>query len=253
MTGRHGLPEALVRRARAFNAGRLPPVAARPAATVILLRAAARDRPGIEVYVQRRHTTMAFAGGMLAFPGGRCDPADFVAPADGDDAEAWAVRLGNDPATARGFIRAAVRETEEETGVLLRPDDLEPWAHWITPRFEERRYDTWFFLAALPADQEPADVSGEADHVTWVRPDDAVERAERGEWTMLPPTAVALSELRAYSSVDEALAAARSRTIDVVVPGWVDDGTGVHLLLPGDEGFPGDDPGDAGESTGPRA
>jgi 8-oxo-dGTP pyrophosphatase MutT (NUDIX family) len=243
VTTRRGLPEALAQRARAFRAGGLTPVDARPAATVILLREAVHDRRGIEVYVQRRHITMAFAGGMLAFPGGRCDPADFD-PAEGDDAEAWADRLGSDPPTARGFVRAAVRETREETGVLLRPEDLVPWAHWITPRFEERRYDTWFFLAALPAGQEPADVSGEADHVTWVRPDDAIERAERGEWTMLPPTAVALSELRAYASVDATLDAARGRVIDVVVPGWVDDGRAVRLLLPGDDGYPGDDPRD---------
>ncbi|TDD70545.1 NUDIX hydrolase [Jiangella aurantiaca] len=215
------MPARIAERARAFAAGGLPIVPSRPAATVVLLRDAGF---GVEVYVHVRHTAMAF-GGMLAFPGGRVDPAD-----------------GADPAEA--FVRAAIRETQEETGVVLTPGDLVPWAHWITPRFEERRYDTWFYLAALPDGQETADVSGEASEVGWVRPADALARADAGEWVLMPPTAVVLASLTGFATVAEALAAGTGRRVETVVPGWLDDGTQVWGLLPEDPDYPGDDPGD---------
>ncbi|RIQ29181.1 NUDIX domain-containing protein [Jiangella rhizosphaerae] len=215
------MPAPIAERARAFAAGGLPVVPAVPASTVGLLR----DGPGgVEVYVHVRHLGMAF-GGMLAFPGGKVDPVD-----------------GPDPAEA--FVRAAIRETLEETGVLLTPADLVPWAHWITPRFEARRYDTWFYLAALPDGQEPADVSGEASEVGWVRPADALARADAGEWVLLPPTAVLLTSLTAVATVADALGAGVGRRIDTVLPGWLDDGAQVWSLLPGDPDYPGDDPGD---------
>ena len=224
---RPALPAPLAERARAFAAGGVPVVAPRPASTVALLRA---GDGGLEVYVHVRHPGMAFAGGMLAFPGGRADPVD-----------------GADPGAARWppavFVRAAIRETHEETGVLLTPGDLVPWAHWITPRFEERRYDTWFYLAALPAGQDTADISGEASEVGWVRPADAFERAGRGDVVMLPPTAVVLESLLPFATVAEALAAGDGRRIDTVIPGWLDDGAQVWGLLPGDPEYPGDDAG----------
>ncbi|TDE00517.1 NUDIX hydrolase [Jiangella asiatica] len=217
------MPAAVAERARAFVAGGLPVARARRAATVALVR----DAPGgLEVYVHRRHTSMPFAAGMMAFPGGRVDPVDL---ADGGD----------------GFVRAALRETYEETGVLLQPGDLVPWAHWITPRFEERRYDTWFYLAALPPGQEPADVSGEADEVGWTRPADALARADRGEVIMLPPTVVVLASMGGFATVGEALAAGADRVVETVTPGWLDDGERVWGLMPDDADYPGDDRGGA--------
>ncbi|WP_084469395.1 NUDIX hydrolase [Jiangella gansuensis] len=220
---RRVLPEAVAQRARAFAAGGLPVADARPAATVALLR----DTPGgLEVYVHRRHTGMPFAAGMLAFPGGRVDPVDI---ADGGD----------------GFVRAALRELHEETGVVLEPGQLVPWAHWITPRFEERRYDTWFYLAGLPSGQQPADVSGEADEVGWTRPADALARADRGEVIMLPPTHVVLTSLTGFATAAEALSAGAGRVVETITPGWLDDGEQVWGLLPDDADYPGDDHGGA--------
>ena len=94
------------------------PAEPRNAATVVLLRPATA---GPEVYLLRRQISMAFAGGMCVFPGGGVDPRDF------DHAVAWAGpappsgprRLGTDEATARALVCAAVRETFEESGVLL--------------------------------------------------------------------------------------------------------------------------------------
>lgn len=112
------LPDRLVEVAREFEDGRQTPVEPRNAATVILMRPSAA---GPEVYYMRRQVSMDFAGGMCVFPGGGVDPRDFdttVAWAGPSPAE-WAARLGCDEETARALVCAAVRETFEESGVLL--------------------------------------------------------------------------------------------------------------------------------------
>ncbi|WP_345524914.1 NUDIX hydrolase [Nocardioides endophyticus] len=112
------LPDRLVDVAREFEDGRQTPAEPRNAATVILMRPSAQ---GPEVYYMRRQDSMDFAGGMCVFPGGGVDPRDFdttVAWAGPSPAE-WAARLGCDEETARALVCAAVRETFEESGVLL--------------------------------------------------------------------------------------------------------------------------------------
>ncbi len=112
------LPPQLVEDARAYTDGSREPAEPRNAATVVLLRPGAGQS---EVYLLRRQTSMAFAGGMCVFPGGGVDPRDFdhaVAWA-GPGPETWASQLGTDEATARALVCAAVRETFEESGVLL--------------------------------------------------------------------------------------------------------------------------------------
>jgi 8-oxo-dGTP pyrophosphatase MutT (NUDIX family) len=112
------LPPQLVEQAREFAEGRRTPVEPRDAATVVLLR----DGPsGPEIYLLRRHTTMAFAGGMCVFPGGGVDPRDFDHSVGwaGPTASAWSARLGAPVEMAGALVCAAVRETFEESGVLL--------------------------------------------------------------------------------------------------------------------------------------
>jgi len=115
------LPAALVEHARAYTTGELQPAEPRNAATVILLRGAPDAAGGPEVYLLRRQASMAFAAGMCVFPGGGVDPRDFdsdvawAGPSPGE----WASRLGTDEEMARALVCAAVRETFEESGVLL--------------------------------------------------------------------------------------------------------------------------------------
>jgi 8-oxo-dGTP pyrophosphatase MutT (NUDIX family) len=112
------LPEHLVARAREYADGTRTPADPRNAATVVLLRQGAS---GPEVYLLKRQTSMAFAGGFCVFPGGGVDPRDFdtaVAWA-GPAPQTWAARLGVDQTAARALVCAAVRETFEESGVLL--------------------------------------------------------------------------------------------------------------------------------------
>jgi 8-oxo-dGTP pyrophosphatase MutT (NUDIX family) len=115
---RVSLPPQLVEHARDFAEGRRTPTEPRDAATVILLR------PGVdgpELYLLRRQTSMAFAGGMCVFPGGGVDPRDHDASVGwaGPSPAAWAERLGTTEEMARALVCAACRETFEESGVLL--------------------------------------------------------------------------------------------------------------------------------------
>jgi 8-oxo-dGTP pyrophosphatase MutT (NUDIX family) len=203
------LPDSLIEHAREFYASGAAPVVPRRAATVVLLRDTAT---GPEAYLLRRAATMAFASGMYAFPGGSVDPRDGT---------------GGNSDVPGPVLRAAIRETEEETGVRLAADLLRPWARWITPEFEPRRYDTYFFVAALPAGPEPQDISGEADRTCWLRPADALS----GGLPMLPPTATVLRDLSGYGSVAEILAVPRS-PLSPVVPRLVFTDTGASLVLP---------------------
>src|SRR5262245_51757908 len=175
--------------------------------------------PGMCVYMLRRRSSMAFAVGAYVFPGGSVDASDDDAGIAwaGPDAAEWGRLLGAPAELARTLVCAAVRETFEESGMLLawpdagtvlaaaedegweedrrhllagslslaqllrrrglvlRSDLLRPWARWITPVTEERRYDTRFFTAALPAGQIARDVGGEAGEAAWPEAGGAVE------------------------------------------------------------------------------
>ncbi|WP_416955162.1 NUDIX hydrolase [Nocardioides sp. T5] len=116
------LPDALVAQARSYASGEAAPAEPRDAATVVLLRP---GPAGPDVYLLRRQTSMAFAGGMCVFPGGGVDPRDFDDELEerglwaGPSPAEWATRLGCDEPKARALVCAAVRETFEESGVLL--------------------------------------------------------------------------------------------------------------------------------------
>jgi 8-oxo-dGTP pyrophosphatase MutT (NUDIX family) len=115
------LPDRLAAHAATFGAHGSEAVEARPASTVVLLRQGDGAPGGLEVYLLRRHVDMAFAAGMCVFPGGGVDPRDYDADIGwvGPDPERWAALLGTDEGLARALVCAAVRETFEESGVLL--------------------------------------------------------------------------------------------------------------------------------------
>lgn len=235
MTYSTPLPPAMAKRAREFTG---PPAPVRAAATVVLLRPTIKT---FDVYVLRRATTMVF-GGVYAFPGGGVDPADRPETVRddwserlgvGDEAaravvgaaarelfEEAGVLLAGDGSLTVGDVsaadweadRAAVQRREltmaellERRGLGLRDDLLFPWARWITPEFEPKRFDTWFFVALLPAAQTARDVSGEADRTAWVSPTDA------DGLTMLPPTRSMLNDLSAYERIEDVVTASAHR------------------------------------------
>jgi 8-oxo-dGTP pyrophosphatase MutT (NUDIX family) len=112
------LPQRLVDQARAFESGDQTPAEPRDAATVVLLR---DEVDGPSLYLLRRQASMAFAAGMCVFPGGAVDQRDHDVEVGwaGPSPAIWASRLGVDEAMARALVCAAVRETFEESGVLL--------------------------------------------------------------------------------------------------------------------------------------
>lgn len=246
------------------------PAVPRDAATVILLR---DTEQGLEVFLQRRVAAMAFAAGMTVFPGGGVDKRDADASVRwaGPPASDWAEWFGGTEAVARALVCAAVRETFEESGVLLagaedstvvdaarygyarqalvsrelslatfladtgltlRADLLRPWAHWVTPIQETRRYDTRFFAAVLPSGQHADGVTTEAESSSWQRPREALADAEAGRSTLLPPTRYTLSELAEFSSTEEALSAPRK--VEKIIPTLIREGDRIRVIV-GDE------------------
>ena len=287
-------------RIRAHSRGELTPVTPRLAATVMLLRDTdpsdtdpsdtdPRDAgSGVNevrapyVYLLRRRTTMAFAAGAYAYPGGSVDARDEAEVRwAGPSRAQWAERLGVDPTQAQAIVCAAVRETFEEAGVLLagtdpgsvvedvtgadweadrralvardlsfadflarrqlvlRSDLLGAWARWITPEFEARRYDTWFFVAVLPAGQRTRNASTEADRTVWARPADAAAGYDRAEMLMMPPTISTLRELSAsaQNTATGVLAAAAHRDLTPILAQARLEGDEIVLSWPGHQEF----------------
>ncbi|MFJ5897582.1 NUDIX hydrolase [Streptomyces sp. NPDC093064] len=105
----------------------------------------------------------------------------------------------------------------DRRGLVLRSDLLGAWTRWITPEFESRRYDTWFFVAALPEGQRTRNASTEADRTVWMAPAEAAAGYDRGELLMMPPTIATLRQLVPCASPAEALTAARSRDLTPVL------------------------------------
>lgn len=206
-------------------------IPARPAATVIVLRAG----DPFELLMVRRNDKVAFMAGSYVFPGGRVDDAD--RPAQGAVlVPARFPDLSDEEEAA--YRTAAVRELFEEANVRLTPADLEPLAHWVTPQIETRRFDTRFFLARMPAWQVAKHDEGEMNALEWLTPRGAVAKFERRELLLPPPTWTTIRQLEKLASIDEAFAWARRRKIVRVMPGFIKDGTTTMLTLPGDPLFP---------------
>ncbi|KUN24017.1 NUDIX hydrolase [Streptomyces antibioticus] len=125
----------------------------------------------------------------------------------------------------------------ERRGLVLRSDLLGAWTRWITPEFESRRYDTWFFVAALPAGQRTRNASTEADRTVWIAPAEAASAYDKGELLMMPPTIATLRQLTGYSAAAEALAAAPDRDLTPVLARARLDGEEIVLSWPGHEEF----------------
>ncbi|MGW1226136.1 NUDIX hydrolase [Streptomyces sp. NPDC002530] len=127
---------------------------------------------------------------------------------------------GEDWEADRGALVArelSFAEFLERRGLVLRSDLLGAWARWITPEFEPRRYDTWFFVAALPSGQRTRNASTEADRTVWIAPGEAADGYDRGELLMMPPTVATLRALRPYASAARALEAAREQDLTPVL------------------------------------
>jgi len=212
--------------------------AARPSATVMLLREVAGR---LEVLLQRRPATLWYAGSWV-FPGGSVDPCD------GD-------LLADPAATLRN---AARRECLEEAGVALpdapAPAGLVAWSRWITPGARARRFDTWFFAAALPPGQAVVGDLRETSASEWLEPEVALEHAASGRIVLMPPTRLTLLDLQLthaeHGSVAALLAAEGARPIVPILPRLVGTAESRVAVYPWDPDY-GSLPGEGHELAGP--
>ncbi|WP_406331757.1 NUDIX hydrolase [Streptomyces sp. NBC_00203] len=125
----------------------------------------------------------------------------------------------------------------DRRGLVLRSDLLGAWTRWITPEFESRRYDTWFFVAALPEGQRTRNASTEADRTVWIRPADAAASYDKGELLMMPPTVATLRQLIPYDSAADALADAPTRDLTPVLAKARMENGELILAWPGHDEF----------------
>jgi 8-oxo-dGTP pyrophosphatase MutT (NUDIX family) len=191
---------------------------AHPAATVVLLRQGER---GCEVLLVRRNAQLSFHGGAWVFPGGRIDAGDYAGGAD------------DIVAAAR---RAAVREAQEEAGLLLRPEALVLFSRWITPTPLPKRFDTWFFAAL--GDDAPVAVDGSEIHDhRWMAPSDALAAQRAGDIELPPPTFVTITRLSAHGCAADALTAFTCDPMETFEPRLHPIQGGAVTLYSGDAGY----------------
>jgi 8-oxo-dGTP pyrophosphatase MutT (NUDIX family) len=123
-------------------------------------------------------------------------------------------------------------------GLRLATDQVHYFSHWITPEPAPKRYDTRFFVAALPPGQVPIHDDQETVDTVWVRPDDALSRARAGEFDLIFPTVKNLEAITRFATSGELLAAAAAvERVPTVLPRVVSDERGFRILLPGDPGY----------------
>ena len=239
-------------------------VTPKDAATLVVVRDAAGG--GVEVFCVERQK-VGFLGGAVVFPGGKLDPSD------GDPAWAARSNAPRAPWTddaSRALAIAACREAIEEAAILplqgrtLAHADLLAWrarlakketsllallegsgrsldlaallpfARWVTPAAESRRYDTRFYLFVASAVTTGAHDEHETTASFWAAPREVLRRFVAGELQLAPPTHRTLEILDGAGSASSAVAVAARANLEPVCPRLVTSGPSVALVLPGD-------------------
>ena len=123
--------------------------------------------------------------------------------------------------------------------LVLDLERLVYWAHWITPTFENRRFDTRFFALQVPADQEASVDHGELTHHAWLGENEVRAHVASGEMKLAPPTRMTLEDLwsahRARGGLEPMLEAERTRCVPPILPRWIaHENDEVELVLPWD-------------------
>ncbi len=245
------------------------PAPAVAAATLLLIR---QGEAGPELFCVRRHAQSPFMGGAVVFPGGKLDAAD-ADPAYQDLSRGIAPRalaLAADPTEALALCVCACREALEEAtllptapplddealchmrqdlasralavllrerGVRLATDSLAPFARWVTPEAEARRYDARFYLAEAPAGQRGHHDAHETTMGMWATPAQLLQAFASGDVWLAPPTLRCLELLSPARDVAEALATSAAQSLLPICPRFV-PGDPPMLVIPGDPEHP---------------
>ncbi|MEM7268263.1 MAG: NUDIX hydrolase [Pseudomonadota bacterium] len=247
----------------------MTPAPTRLAATILLVR----DGPnGAEIGMVARNAKMDFAGGALVFPGGSVDEGDRAARSVSDGVEG----LSDEAAALRAAaIREAfeecgvllarrggalvsgaeaadlvaswrrrlearevgIAEMAAAEGLMLASDLIAPFAHWITPEAERKRFDTHFLIAEAPAGQALSYDGGEAVDAVWTTPEAAMAAARAGERALMFPTWLNLQVLAGAENAAEALAKAAAHPPVSVMPTLTRADAGFELRIPAEAGY----------------
>lgn len=224
------------------------PVPPLPASSILLIR---DGRGGLEVLMTERAKAMRFAPGALVFPGGKVDAGD---------SQRWRwhryLKHNRRKLTDASFRIAAVRELYEETNILLgettfpdvistplsfekllargsvklKLDEMQPFAHWVTPETMPRRFDTYFFLAADDGHIEKHD-GIEAVAARWYKPREILADWENDKVPLMFPTRLNLMKLARSSTVASAIQAARQMPVVRILPRLEMKDRGVELTI----------------------
>jgi 8-oxo-dGTP pyrophosphatase MutT (NUDIX family) len=198
------------------------PATPRPSGSAVLVR---DGRAGLEVLLLHRADKSAH--GDWVFPGGKVEPGDVVA---------------GDAGSADSALRAAIRETHEEAGVDLAGAALPLIARWITPEIRPKRFDTWFFLGALHAEQAVVVCNSEMTEHRWLTPGAALDLHHAREFALAPPQFVTLAWLADFARAEHALRELPARPLVTFRPRPVKLADGMCMLYDGDAGYDTRDP-----------
>lgn len=210
----------------------------------------------------RRAVASEFMGGAYVFPGGSVDDDDVGPAAD--------AVTGDDPGV-RPWHAAALRELAEEADLLitappatteltaaaagkqgralysalvgagfrLDASGLAYLSNWVTPLGPSRRFDTRFFVLAVPADATASPDRHEVTDAVWVTPAEAIANADAGDWDLPFPTRSTLEWLSGFTTPDAAVEGARTQeAIPRIAPRIGRDADGDRvILMEGDPGY----------------
>lgn len=195
----------------------------RLASTVVIVR---DGSDGLEVLMLLRNKKVGFAGGAWVFPGGAVDPDELARADDKEEAA----------------LMAAVRESEEEAGLNLNPDDLYLFSHWLAPEESPKRFSTWFYLSAMEGNDAITVDGGEITDYRWAKPAELLVEHRQGTLSLMPPTYVTLLELSDSGSVSEVLGKRVTRPMKYFKPRLVMHEERACFLYEEDAGYAERDP-----------
>ncbi len=133
--------------------------------------------------------------------------------------------------------KITLAEMAQKEGLIFTPEDLTPFAHWITPAIMKTRFDTWFFLARFPSGQEALHDNKELTSAEWMNPHEAIGLSGQREILLMPPTLMTLRELSSFGTINELFVYAATKDIPSIQPEVFTEETITGVRLPYDPGY----------------
>lgn len=248
----------------------------KPAATVLLVRECDTDLDSLEVFMVVRHHQIDFASGALVFPGGKVDEADsdealvnhlpeseryddplreFKIACIRESFEEANLLLARNRDTGNLVTHdrlellaskyrlplqngeVTILEMVQDENLELATDLLGHFAHWVTPTFMPKRFDTHFFVAAAPPHQLAKHDGSESVDSVWAGPNEILSKADAGEYTVIFPTRMNIEVLGKFNSIETVVEDANTTETFTVLPQMEVTEEGKFLLIPKEAGY----------------